>query len=108
MTTFNDREEGMEKLFAHDEELKFKASARRNKLLGLWAADLLGKKGAAAEEYALEVVKADLERPGEDDLIGKLRTDLDAAQVSLSNHLLLKKMNDLMHEAVEQIQSERE
>jgi len=108
MTTFDDREKGMEKLFAHDEELKFRASARRNKLLGLWAADLLGKQGAAADEYALEVIKADLEKPGEDDLIGKLRDDFDAAKVDLSNHLLLKKMNDLMHEALTQIEAEKE
>ena len=72
MTTFDNREKGMEKLFAHDEELKFRASARRNKLLGLWAADLLGKQGAAADEYALEVIKADLEKPGEDDLIDQV------------------------------------
>ena len=107
MTTFDDREKGMEKLFAHDEELKFRASARRNKLLGLWAAELLGKHGAAADDYALEVIKADLEKPGEDDLIDKLRADFDTAKVELSNHLLLKKMEDLMHEALAQIESEK-
>lgn len=108
MTTFDDREKGMEKLFAHDEELKFRASARRNKLLGLWAAELLGKHGAAADGYALEVIKADLEKPGEDDLIDKLRADFDAGKVELSNHLLLKKMDDLMHEAVAQLESEKQ
>src|SRR5262249_3332348 len=72
MTTFDKREEGFEKQFAHDEELRFKATARRNKLLGLWAAQKLGLSGAEAEAYAKAVVVADLEAPGEDDAFRKI------------------------------------
>ncbi len=106
MTSMDDRKKGMEKKFAHDEELKFKATARRNKLLGLWAADLLGKVGDEAETYAKQVVVADLAEPGEDDLIGKLRADFDSAKVDVSDHILKRKMADLMHNAMEQIESE--
>ena len=76
MTTFDKREEGFEKKFAHDEELKFKAFARRNKLLGLWAAGLLGKSGADADAYAKEIVMADLAEHGDDDVVAKLKADL--------------------------------
>jgi hypothetical protein len=77
MTTFDKREEGFEKKFAHDEELRFKAMARRNKLLGLWAAGLLGKSGADADAYAKEVVMSDFEEPGEDDVLRKVMKDLE-------------------------------
>ena len=76
MTTFDKREEGFEKKFAHDEELKFKAMARRNKLLGLWAAAALGKSGAEADAYAKEVVLADFEEAGDDDVVRKVVKDL--------------------------------
>jgi hypothetical protein len=76
VTTFDKREEGFEKKFAHDEELKFKAFARRNKLLGLWAAGLLGKSGADAEAYSKEIVMAELAEHGDDDVIAKLKADL--------------------------------
>ena len=76
MTTFNDREKGFESKFAHDEEMQFKASARRNRLLGLWAASLLGKTGADAEAYALEVVRADFIEAGHEDVFRKLAADL--------------------------------
>jgi hypothetical protein len=76
MTTFDKREEGFEKQFAHDEELRFKAMARRNKLLGLWAAGLLGKSGADAEAYAKEVVLADFEEAGDNDVVRKVVKDL--------------------------------
>lgn len=76
MTTFNDREKGFENKFAHDAALQFKASARRNKLLGLWAAGLLGKSGADAEAYAMEVVKADFVEDGHEDVYRKLAADL--------------------------------
>ena len=79
MTTFDKREEGFEKKFAHDEELKFKAVARRNKLLGLWAAGQLGKSGTDLESYAREVHSADFEVPGDSDVVAKLRRDLTAA-----------------------------
>jgi hypothetical protein len=77
MTTFDKREEGFEKKFAHDEELRFKTMARRNKLLGLWAAGLLGKSGADADAYAKEVVMSDFEEPGEDDVLRKVMKDLE-------------------------------
>ena len=75
-TTFDKREEGFEKKFAHDEELRFKAMARRDKMLGLWAAGLLGKSGADADAYAKEVVMADFEEPGDDDVVRKVVKDL--------------------------------
>src|SRR6201986_1591116 len=78
MTTFDKREEGFEKKFAHDEEVRFKANARRNKLLGLWAAEKLGLSGAAADAYAKEVVAADFEESGDADVARKVRKDFDA------------------------------
>ena len=78
MTSFEDREKGFERKFAHDEELKFRATARRNRLLGLWAAGKMGISGDAAQAYAREVIKADLAEPGEEDLFRKLRGDFDA------------------------------
>ena len=77
MTTFEDRENAFESKFAHDEEMRFKAEARRNKLLGLWAAGLMNKTGDAAEEYAREVVKSDFEEAGDEDVYRKLAGDLD-------------------------------
>ncbi|MBV2361091.1 DUF1476 domain-containing protein [Thalassococcus sp. CAU 1522] len=76
MTTFDDRESAFENKFAHDEEMKFKAEARRNKLLGLWAAELLGKSGDDAAAYAREVVKADFEEAGHEDVVRKVAGDL--------------------------------
>ena len=76
MTTFDDRESAFENKFAHDEEMKFKAEARANKLLGLWAAELLGRTGDDAEAYAAEVIRADFEEPGHDDVIRKVAGDL--------------------------------
>lgn len=76
MTTFDDRESAFENKFAHDEEMKFKAEARRNKLLGLWAAGLMGKTGAEADAYALEVIKSDFEEAGDEDVYRKVAGDL--------------------------------
>jgi len=76
MTTFDDREHAFEAKFAHDEEMKFKADARTNKLLGLWAAELLGKSGDEAAEYAKAVVKADFEEAGHEDVVRKVAADL--------------------------------
>lgn len=76
MTTFDDREHALEAKYAHDEDMKFKANARTHKLTGLWAAELLGKSGEAANEYAIEVVKADFEEPGHEDVVRKLVADL--------------------------------
>jgi hypothetical protein len=76
MTQFEDRERAFENKFAHDEEMKFRANARRNKMVGLWAAGVLGKKGEEAEAYALEVVRADFSEPGHEDVVRKLKADL--------------------------------
>jgi len=103
MTTFDKREEGFEKKFAHDEELRFKANARRNKLLGLWAAEQLGLAGADAETYAKEVVIADLDEAG--DVFRKVRKDLDAKNVAQSGQQLRRVMDDLMERAIAQIKA---
>src|SRR4029078_3010507 len=100
MTTFDKREEGFERKFAHDEELRFRATARRNKLLGLWAAGEMGITGADALVYAREVIKADLEQPGEEDVFRKLRGDFDAKGIEVSDHQIRHKMSDLMGAAL--------
>ena len=105
MTTFDKREEGFEKQFAHDEELKFKAGARRNKLLGLWAAEKLGLSGAQADAYAKEVVMADFEEPGDDDVFRKIRQDFDAKAVNQSDHQIRHTMDELMAKAIAEIKA---
>ena len=84
MTSFDDREKSYERKFALDEELQFKATARRNKLLGLWAAEKMGLSGDEAQAYARQVVKADLEEPGEEDVFRKIRGDFDGCLQSTS------------------------
>ena len=106
MTSFNDREASFENKFKHDKELEFKATARRNKLLGLWAANLLGIHGVDAEAYAKSVIKADLEQPGDADVVAKLLGDFKQRGVDLSEHRLRKQMTELMQAAVSQVQSE--
>jgi hypothetical protein len=103
MTTFDKREEGFEKKFALDEELRFKANARRNKMLGHWAASKLGLSGADAEAYAKEVVLADFEQAGDDDVFQKVRKDFEAKSVGLSDHQLRRTMDELMQQAVQQV-----
>src|SRR6266851_6350170 len=103
MTTFDKREEGFEKQFARDEELKFKASARRNKLFGLWAAEKLGLSGAQAEAYAKEVVMADFEEPGDHDVFRKVRKDFDAKGLEQSDHQIRRTMDELMAKAIAEI-----
>jgi len=105
MTTFDKREEGFEKKFAHDQELLFKANARRNKMLGLWAAEKMGLSGPAAEAYAKEVVVADFEEAGDDDVLRKVRKDFDAKGVALSDQEIRKVMDGLMAQAVAQIKA---
>jgi len=105
MTTFDKREEGFEKQFAHDEELRFKAMARRNKMLGLWAAGVLGKSGADAEAYAKEVVLADFEEAGHEDVVRKIKADFDAAGVAQTEDQIRLRMLELLGEAVQQIQN---
>ncbi len=103
MTGLKDREEGFEKKFAHDAELKFKAEARRNKLLGLWVAEKNNIHGAEADAYAKEVVIADFEEAGDEDVFRKVRGDLDA---KISDEEIRKTMSALMATAIEQIQTE--
>ncbi len=107
MTTFDDRKDAFEKKFAHDEELRFKATARRNKLLGLWAAQKLGKQGAEAEAYAKSVVMADFEEAGDEDVIRKVRADLEVAGQTGIETQLRAAMEDLMARAIEDIKAGR-
>jgi hypothetical protein len=107
MSGFDKRKTGEEARFALDQELRFKANARRNKLLGLWAAGLLGKTGDDASAYAAEVVKADFEAPGEEDVYRKVRGDFDAANVAVTEHQIRRQMEDLMETAIEQVKTER-
>lgn len=101
MTTFDQREKDFEKKFAHDEELRFKATARRNKLLGLWAAEKLGKAGPDADAYAKEVVAADFEEAGEEDVFRKVAKDLAG---KASEQDIRSAMIELMAKAIEQVQ----
>jgi hypothetical protein len=105
MTTFDKREEGFEKKFALDEELKFKAEARRNKLLGQWAAEKLGMTGDAAAAYAKEVVAADFEEAGEADVLRKVLGDLTKKGVAVSEADVRAKMAELMKVAVDQVKA---
>jgi hypothetical protein len=105
MTTFDKREEGFEKKFAHDEELRFRANARRNKALGLWAAEKLGYAGAEAEAYAKEVVNSDFEEAGDHDVFKKVRADFDAKGVNQSDHQLRRTMDELMEKAIAEIKA---
>jgi hypothetical protein len=103
MTTFDKREEGFEKKFAHDEELQFKANARRNKLLGLWAAGKLGLSGADADAFAKEVVMSDFEEAGDHDVFMKIRKSFDDKKVAATDLEIRSAMDELMVQAVEQI-----
>lgn len=105
MPTFDKRGDSFEKKFVHDEELRFKALARRNKLLGLWAAELMGLTGDAASAYAQEVIAADFEEAGHEDVFRKIRRDFDARNISQSDHQIRRTMSDLLDEAVRQLQS---
>ena len=103
MTTFDKREEGFEKKFAMDEEQKFKAVARRNRLLGLWAAEQLGISGDAAAAYAKEVVAADFEQPGDNDVVHKVMRDLAGKGVTEAQ--LRVKMDELLAQAIAQVKA---
>jgi hypothetical protein len=106
VTNFEDRAKGYEWKFAQNEELKFKATARRNRLLGLWAAEQLGLGGDEAQAYAREVIKADFEVPGDEDVFRKIRGDFDARGIQKSDHQIRSQMVDLMSVAVGQIEAE--
>ena len=103
-TGMNDRRDAFEKKFALDEELRFKAEARRNKLLGLWAAAQLGKHGADAEAYAHEVVASDFEEAGDEDVFRKIRVDFDSAGIAQTDDVIREKMFAFLEEAIQQVQ----
>jgi hypothetical protein len=105
MTTFDKREEGFEKKFALDEEQKFKAEARRNRLLGLWAAEKLGITGDAASAYAKEVVAADFEEAGDGDVLRKLMADFAAKNVVVTEPAIRTKMNELAAVAAAEVKA---
>lgn len=101
--TMQDREKDFEARFAHDEALRFRVEARRNKLLGLWAAGELGKSGEDAITYSQEVVKADFAKPGDDHVFAKLREDFDSAGVEKFDHQIRRTMAEFMIEAEKQV-----
>lgn len=105
MAQFDDRRDAFEKKFAHDEELRFKATARRNKMAGLWAAERLGKTGADAQTYATSVVVADFEEAGDADVIRKLIKDLEAGGQTTSETEIKAKLDEFMAKAVADIQT---
>lgn len=103
MTTFDDRDKAFENKYARDEEMNFKVNARRNKLLGLWAAGKLGKNGPEAEAYAKEVVMADLDAPGDADMLAKLLGDFKSADINMSEAEIRSEMERMLPTAREQI-----
>ena len=107
MTTFDQRKDAFENKFAHDEELRFKATARRNKLLGLWAAEKLGKSGAEADAYAKSVVVADFEEAGDEDVVRKGKSDFALANVNASDAEIRTVMTELLIKAADDIQAGR-
>ncbi|HVO03993.1 MAG TPA: DUF1476 domain-containing protein [Candidatus Cybelea sp.] len=106
MTGFDEREQSFENKFKHDKELEFKAISRRNKLLGLWAANLLGIHGTEAETYAKAVITADLKVHGDQLMVEKLLADFKERGVDVSEHRLRKQMTEFMSSAVAQIKAE--
>ena len=105
MAGMDDRKDAFEKKFAHDEELAFKATARRNKLLGLWAAEKLGKSVPEADAYAKSVVMADFEEAGDDDVLRKVKADLAAGGVEQSDHQIRRTMDELLATAIAEIKA---
>lgn len=106
MSSFDEREKGFEKKFEKDQELQFKATARRNRLLGVWAAELMGMTGESAQAYAKSVVAADFEKPGDDDVVEKIVRDFAAKSVAQSEHQIRRKMDELLTVARHQIMTE--
>ena len=106
MATFDEREKGFETKFSRDQELDFKITARRNKLLGLWAAEKMGISGADAEAYAKEVVMSDFEKPGEEDVVEKVMSDFNDKGAGVAENELRVEMARLMGTAREQLESE--
>ena len=106
MTTFDERERAFENKFAHDEELRFRATVRRNKLVGLWAAEKLGLSGAEADAYAKDVIRSDFTIPGDSDLIAKIRGDFDAKGVTETDAQIKLMLLECMAKAVQQVEAE--
>src|ERR1700688_2100137 len=106
MAPFEDREKGYEAKWAHDEDLRFRTVARRNKLLGLWAAAEMGLKGAAAESYAHDLLDLEVNGEGDEDLAQKIRADIDTQKIALSEHVIHRKMDELLAEAKEHVMRE--
>jgi hypothetical protein len=106
MTTFDEREKAFEQQFEHDMQLQFKARARKNKLLGLWAAGLMGKAGEAAEAYARDIVMADFEKPGDHDVVHTLMHDLAAAGKPTEEHTIRRQGERFLDEAKKQVMTE--
>jgi hypothetical protein len=102
MATFDDREKGFEQKYKHDKELEFKVNARRNRLLGLWAAREMGIPDAEAEAYAKAVVMADFQRPGDDDVVEKIVGDFKEKGIEMSEHRVRKHMAELLDAARKQ------
>ena len=105
MTTFNDRERQEETRFKHQQELAFKARNRGNKMFGLWIAGQLGLSGEAADNYARDVVVADFDLPGDEDIFTKVRADLEAKSIQVSDHLLQKHLREFREVAAQQIKT---
>jgi hypothetical protein len=105
MTTFDDREQGYEAKFVHDQDVEFKTHARRNRLLGLWAGELMGLQKQHLEDYAKAVVKSDFAQPGDEDVLRKVFEDLKGAGVSVTERDVRLRMDELMAAAREQIKS---
>jgi hypothetical protein len=106
MSDFDKREKSEEAKYALKQELRFKAMARRNKLLGLWAAELMSLSKEEAQNYALEVIKADFEEVGDEDVFRKIRADFDANNIQQSDHQIRRTMEELLTTAMEQIENE--
>jgi len=107
MTTFDEREKAFEKKFAHDQDLRFKAEARRNRMLAEWAAGKMGLSGEAVDDYIKAVRKADLAEKGDDDVLRKVKADLDAKGVAISETEIRKAMGDFLAQAVAQVEGEK-
>jgi len=105
MSTFDKREEGFERKFALDEESRFRAMARRNKLLGLWVAEKIGLTGTEAEAYVKSIIIADLAEGGDEDVFRKIRGDFDNAKVAQSDHQIRRTMDELLQQAIQQIKA---
>jgi hypothetical protein len=107
MTTFDKRKDAFESKFARDEELRFKATSRRNRMLGMWAAEKLGRTGEDADAYAREVIRSDMQEAGDDDVLRKLRADFEAAGVTLADAEIRRAMDDLMAKAIADVEASR-